>query len=282
MRGVKFEDLENDSAVAELVPHPEIPSKVMAQMREDVMIRVPPNPLTLNEPVPSHHEQAERICATVASWGRQPTSNVVPAPIYSRHDLLTAESADRIIKTLHRKAGVYRVEYVTEPTVDGFHPGIRFLIYDDVAQSRPMYVVRGVNEAMPVDGFVDDLRGDKAALAHLVASQRTGNDILRMCMTDKKMLALCSDPKFALRVLYIMDPEDMDFHCVMLEANAANFPLHYLAWVKDMLNDTDKLAWGKEQGSQYSHWMQKTKFGPRPDLGFGVYSTNLRGVEFVF
>ena len=142
MRGVKFEDLENDSDVAELVPHPEIPEDVMAQMREDVMIRVPPNPLTLTEKVNPTHEQAELICATVASWNRTPTGGheVIPAPIYSRHDLLDAQSAQRIIKTLHRKAGVYKVSYVTEPTVDGFNPGIRFLVYDDVAQSRPMYV----------------------------------------------------------------------------------------------------------------------------------------------
>lgn len=146
LRGVRFEDLENKDPSAQLVPHPEIPDNVMAQMRECVKIRVPPMPLILSEMSvgnqAAHHEQAERICQTVASWGRQPAQpgQVFPAAVYTRHNLLDAKQADGIIKTLQRKAGVFKVTYSTEPLVDSESPGLQLLIYDDVSLSTPMHV----------------------------------------------------------------------------------------------------------------------------------------------
>jgi hypothetical protein len=143
MRGVKYEDLENKAVHAQLVAHPEIPADVMDQMREDVKIRVPPEPLVLTERAAHEslrHPEAERICETVASWRRSPKNDVIPAAIYTRHDLLTSEDADAVIRTLNRKQGVYKVEYATEALMDSESPGIRFLIYDDVPVSRPMYL----------------------------------------------------------------------------------------------------------------------------------------------
>jgi hypothetical protein len=156
MRGVKFEDLENQRPNAQLVPHPEIPADVMAQMQEDVKIRVPPEPLVITGDVTAiehmTHPEAQRIVDTVSSWNRSSADprKDIPAAVYTRHNLLDAKSADGIIQTLRRKQGVYKVTYQTEPLMDGESPGLRFLIWDDVARSRPMYVVQDVGRPMPL------------------------------------------------------------------------------------------------------------------------------------
>ena len=146
-RGVPYEDLENAMGNVQLVPHPEIPADVMDLMREDVKIRVPPNPLTLTDDAASvkrsmRHAEAERVCAAVESFGRRSSTghDATPAEVFSTHELLTPEVADEMIATFRRKQGVYKVTYETEPRVDGLSAGIRLLMYDDVTQGRPMHV----------------------------------------------------------------------------------------------------------------------------------------------
>lgn len=135
--------------------------------------------------------------------------------------------------------------------------------------------------AATVGGFFEKLRGDVTALAPVVAAQTTGNDIIKMCITNKTMLGLCTDKEFALRVLQIMDSEDIRLHNYMMNMRNTR-PMHYLAWVKDKLNDPKQLARMAElaQDYHYPSWQQNTKYGPRPDLDFGAFSDKLQGRPF--
>lgn len=124
-RGASYEDMMNHPERVGIVMHPPVSRELMAEMKEQTLRRLPPEPLVLSplakDAKRRHYSPLDHIVRSIDALNRPPGNPHHYAPVYVRPHNLQMPLARQIAADLTAKQRVWKVEYRLEEITDSIY-----------------------------------------------------------------------------------------------------------------------------------------------------------------